>query len=90
MNEAETIANLNELGASEYQALKETYCRLQELRTDIGAMRDQYATDGTPPDFDRVEAVYLQVEELYAELERFLLPVCSVSACGPAMCATKS
>jgi hypothetical protein len=90
MNETETIENLKELGESEYQTLKETYCRLQELRSDIGAIRDQYASDGTPPEFDKVEAVYLQVEELYAELERFLLPVCSVSACGPAMCATKN
>lgn len=90
MNGSETIANLKELGESEYQVLKETYCRLQTLRSDTGTMRDQYVTDGTPPAFDKVEAVYLQVEELYDELERFLLPVCSVSACGPTICTTKS
>ena len=90
MNESETLANLKELGESEYQVLKETYCRLQALRSDVGAMRDQYVSDGTPPDFDKVEALYLQMEELFDELERFLLPVCSVSACGPAICTTKS
>ena len=90
MNESETIANLKDLGDSEYQVLKATYCKLQELRSAIGTMRDQYATDGTPPDFDHVEALYLQMEELYDELERFLLPLCSVSACGPAMCPLES
>jgi hypothetical protein len=86
MNESETIANLNELGEIEYRVLKETYCRLQGLRSDIGAMRDQYVTDGTPPDFDQVEGLYMQTEELFEELERFLLPICSTSSCGPDMC----
>lgn len=86
MNEAETLANLKELGESEYQMLKETYCRLQGLRSDIKAMHDQYTADGTPPVFDQVEALYLQVEEMFDELERFLLPVCSTSSCGPDMC----
>jgi hypothetical protein len=90
MNESETIANLQELGDTEYQVLKETYCRLQELRTAIGTMHDQFATAGTPPDFDHVEALYLQMEGLNDELERFLLPVCSVSACGPSMCELES
>jgi len=86
MNETEALANLKELGESEYQMLKETYCRLQGLRSDIKTMHDQYTSDGTPPAFDRVEALYLQVEDLFEELERFLLPVCSTSSCGPDMC----
>ena len=85
MNEPETI-NLKELGENEYQVLKETYCRLQGLRSDIGAMHDRYKADGTAPDFDHVEALYLQMEELHEELERFLLPICSTSSCGPDMC----
>ena len=88
MNESETIANLNELGEREYQMLKETYCRLQGLRSDIDAMHDQYVTDGTPPNFAQVEALHLQAEELFEELERFLLPICSTSSCGPDMCAS--
>lgn len=87
MNESESIANLKELGESEYEVLKETYCRLQGLRSDIAAMRNQYVAEGTPPDFDQVEAIYLQAEELFDEVERFLLPVCSTSSCGPDMCA---
>jgi len=90
MIESETIANLKELGESEYQILKETYCRLQGVRSGIDAMHKQYVKDGTPPDFDQVETIYLQMEELYDELERFLLPICSVSACGPAMCEPES
>jgi len=86
MNETEALANLMELGESEYRMLKETYCRLQGLRADLKEMHDQYTADGTPPAFDRVEALHLQVEELFEELERFLLPVCSTSSCGPDMC----
>jgi hypothetical protein len=86
MNKQETLANLKELGESEYQVLKETYCRLHELRSGISAMRNRYTADGTPPDFDHVEALYLQMEEIFEELERFLLPVCSTSSCGPDMC----
>jgi len=88
MNGTETIENLKELGDTEYQVLKETYCRLQELRSEIGAMRERYVADGTPPDFSQVEALYLQSEEISEELERFLLPVCSTSSCGPDMCVT--
>ena len=85
MTEQETI-NLQELGEAEYQVLKDTYCRLQDMRSGINAMRNQYTADGTPPNFDRVEALYVQIEEIFAELERFLLPVCSPSSCGPDMC----
>jgi len=86
MNETEALANLKELGESEYEILKETYCRLQGLRSDIKTIHDQYTADGTPPPFHQVEALYLQVEALFEELERFLLPVCSTSSCGPDMC----
>lgn len=85
MKEQETI-NLQELGETEFQVLKETYCRLQEVRSGIAAMRDRYTAEGEPPEFEQVEALYLQMEETYAELERFLLPVCSPSSCGPDMC----
>jgi len=90
MNESETLANLKELGEAEYQVLKQTYCKLQALRADVSAMHEQYLKEGTAPDFDYVESVHLQMEELYGELERFLLPICSVSGCGPAMCEPKS
>ncbi len=86
MNESETLANLNELGESEYRALKAAYCRIGELKTAVSDMHNRYATTGTPPEFDQVEAVYLQIETLYDELERFLLPLCAESACGPATC----
>lgn len=86
MIEQETITNLKELGESEYQVLKETYCRLQELRSGIGAMHDQYKADGTPPDFDHVEALHVQMEEMFEDLERFMLSVCSTSSCGPDIC----
>ena len=90
MNGPETLTNLKELGEKEYEVLKQAYCRLQSLRADVGTMHEQYIKDGTPPDFDHVESVYLQMEALYAELERFLLPICSVSGCGPAICAPES
>ncbi|HLN79490.1 MAG TPA: hypothetical protein VK185_00695 [Candidatus Bathyarchaeia archaeon] len=86
MNEQETIANLNELGESEYRVLKDTYCRLQEMRTAIATMHDSYAASGAPPEFVQVEALHLQMEEVYARLERFLLPLCAESSCGPSTC----
>lgn len=86
MSEMKTLENLMELGESEYQLLKEIYCRLQGLRTDINAMHDQYTADGKPPLFDQVEAAHLQVEELVAELDRFLLPVCTTCFCSEDMC----
>jgi hypothetical protein len=86
MNGSETIANLRDLGEDEYQALKTTYCRLQDLRAAINALHDQYVASGTPPDFDRIEAIHLQMGEVYEELERFLLPLCAESACDPSIC----
>ncbi len=86
MNEQETLANLNELGESEYRVLKDTYCRLQEMRSAIAGMHDRYAASGTPPEFVQIEGLHLQMEEVYARLERFLLPLCAESSCGPAAC----
>lgn len=86
MYEGETLTNLDELGEEEYRMLKETYCRVQGLRSDIESIHDEYALEGKPPGFDRIEALQLEIEELNGELERFLLPVCSTTSCGPAMC----
>ncbi len=86
MEESETIASLNELSGIEYRTLKATYCRLQEIRAAVATMHDRYAAAGVPPDFDQIEALHLQVEAAYGELERFLLPLCSESSCGPALC----
>ena len=85
MIEQETL-NLQELGEVEYQVLKETYCRLHDVRSGIKAMRDRYAAEGTAPDFDQIEALHMQMEAIFTELERFLLPICSPSSCGPDMC----
>lgn len=87
MNEAETRVNVEELGEKEFTVLKGTYCKLQELRTQIHAVHAAYVADGTPPDFDRVEALKLLMDEVYDELERFLLPVCANDGYGPSMCS---
>ena len=74
------------LGEVEYGVLKETYCRLQELRTSYGAMYEGVRA-GSMPDFTEIEAVHLMLEDIVGELERFFLSLCTEEeSCGPAMC----
>ncbi|MSM38851.1 MAG: hypothetical protein GJT30_04410 [Geobacter sp.] len=87
MNTAENIPLAEELGEVEYGQLKETYCRLRELHEELSDIRAAYVSDGTAPTLDQIQALQMQMEELYTELERFLLPVCAPdSMCGPGMC----
>jgi hypothetical protein len=67
---------LEELGESEYRELESVYCKLRDLKTSISLMHDEYVAQATPPDFDKVEAIHLLVEDMFADLERYLLPEC--------------
>jgi hypothetical protein len=87
MKDIRKSADVSELGEIEYGILKETYCRLNDLRSQVSAIHDKFLTEGIAPDFDQVDAIYIATEELYGELERFLLPLCAEEeSCGIAMC----
>lgn len=70
------MGRLAELGESEYRELASVYVKLRDLREAIAQMHDVYLKEGTPPSFDGVEAIHLMAEEAFADLERYLLPVC--------------
>ena len=77
---------LEELGESEYVELKSVYCKLQDVREAVDRMHDEYLQEGSPPAFDRVEALKLLVGDLYDDMERYFRPVCDTdSAFTPAM-----
>lgn len=67
---------LEELGESEYRELESVYCKLRDLKTSISQMHDEFVAQATPPDFDKVEAIHLLAEDVFADLERYLLPEC--------------
>ena len=64
---------LNDLGESEYAVLASAYCKLQELREKIIIMHDDYVTAGTPPSFPSVEGARLLMDDLFAEVEQYVL-----------------
>ena len=67
---------LEELGESEYRELESVYCKLRDLKISISEMHDTYVAQSAPPEFDKVEAIHLLVEDVFADLERYLLPEC--------------
>jgi hypothetical protein len=67
---------LEELGESEYRELESVYGKLRDLKASITEMHDAYLAQTTPPDFDRVEAIHIMVDEVFADLERYLRPEC--------------
>lgn len=69
---------LEELAESDHRELESFYRRMGDLRESIARMHDDYVAQGTPPAFDRVEAIHLMAEDVYGELERYL-----IAACGP-------
>jgi len=76
MKDDAILRRLQELGESEYRELLEVYCGMGALKSAIKEMHDGYLADGAPPEFDRVEAIHILVDELYAGLERFIRPEC--------------
>lgn len=64
---------LDNLGESEYSVLTSAYCKLGQLKEQVGAMHDAYLAEGTPPSFPRMQAVNLLVEELFDEVEEYVL-----------------
>ena len=75
---------LAELGESEYVELQSLYCRMRDLKQVIDGMHDGLVGQGTPPDFDGVEAAWLMMDEMYGDLERYLYAECDPSsACNP-------
>lgn len=67
---------LEELGESEYRELVQVYCKLRDLKTSITQMHDAYVAQATPPEFDKVEAIHLVVDDVFDDLERYLRPEC--------------
>jgi hypothetical protein len=67
---------LGELAESEYRELENVYCKLRDLKTSISEMHDAYLAQATPPEFDKVEAIHLMVDEVFDDLERYLRPEC--------------
>lgn len=76
MTDEAVLQRLRELGESEYRELLEVFCGLAALKSSIKEMHDGYLADGAPPEFDRVEAIHILVDQLYASLERFIRPEC--------------
>lgn len=64
---------LKELGESEYTVLTSAYCKLKDLRNRITLMHDEYVAAGTPPTFESIAAARLLTDDLYAELEQYVL-----------------
>jgi len=65
---------MEELGESEYRELVPVYFKLRDLKTSITLMHDAYVAQAAPPEFDKVEAIHLMVDEVFDGLERYLLP----------------
>lgn len=76
MAQSRDTKRLEELGESEYRELKDVYCKLRDLKEAIARMHDAYVAQGAPPDFTVVEGIQLQMEEVFDDLERYLLPEC--------------
>lgn len=77
---------LEELGESEYRELESVYGKLKDLKVSIAQMHDDFVKESVPPTFDKMEAIYLMVEDVFADLERYLLPECDPdSAYEPVM-----
>ena len=64
---------LDELGESEYTVLFSAYCKLQGVRDYLVRMHDGYLRDGTPPTFSEVEAARILTEDLFGEVEKYVL-----------------
>jgi hypothetical protein len=66
---------LEDLAESDHRELESFYGRMRDLRGLITRIHDDYLA-GTPPTFDRLEALHIMAEEIYGELERYLIPAC--------------
>jgi hypothetical protein len=64
---------LRELGESEYTVLSSAYCKLHEVRDYLTRMHDVYLRDGVPPTFSEVAAVRILTEEVFGEVEKYVL-----------------
>lgn len=80
MAEKMNIKRLEELKESDYLELENVYSRLRDMKAAVAQMHDEYVGQGTPPAFDRVEAVYILLDELFADFERYFLPEADASS----------
>jgi hypothetical protein len=64
---------LADLGESEYRELKGAYCRLREIKRSVDALHDDFVATGAAPGFEAVEAIHFMVDDLYEELDRYML-----------------
>ncbi len=67
---------LGELGESMYQELEVVYRKLRDLKVSVAQMHDEYVAQATAPDLTKVEAIHLMTEDVFADLQRYLLPEC--------------
>ena len=67
---------VQELGASNYLVLKDSYCAVQQLKGLVDRLHANYLKQGIVPEMDTVMAIKLTTDRLYDELERYLRPEC--------------
>jgi len=67
---------LKELAESDHRVLEAFYRRMRDLKDLISGTHDDYASEGVPPSFDKVQALHLLSTEIFDELERYLIPAC--------------
>ena len=64
---------LEALGESEYTELAAAYCKLQRLREHLAGMHDAFLLDGIEPTFDQVAMSRILMEEVFADVEEYVL-----------------
>lgn len=77
MTEEFSRNRLEELAESDHRELESCYRLMRDLKELIARIHDDYVAQGTPPTFDRVEAIHLMAVDIYGELERYLIPACA-------------
>ncbi len=64
---------LGGLGESEFTVLSSAYCKLHGVRDYLASMHDVNLKDGIPPTFSEVEAVRILTEEVFDDVEKYVL-----------------
>ena len=67
---------VQELGASAYLVLKESYGLLRELKGMVDRLHQSGLQQGSRVNFDQVAAIKLTTDRLYEDLERYMRPEC--------------
>jgi len=74
---------VQELSASAYLVLRDSYRLVQELKGMVDRYHAGYLQQGRNPDFDTLSAIKLTTDRLYGDLERYLRPECDPDSAYP-------